>query len=222
MEFEQQQILTQHYSANYKGKWKNDSPDQSRVSMCRNIINTLSEIESTTGNVLNIGSGPQSLEKQLLSLYPNEQKVLTQFRYTTLDVAEIPAHKLLARSRGVTHTRASGLALPYPKNSFDLVVSNHAIDFLPEQALSEAFRVLNSKGHAIFYFHSPKMLPEDLSQIKDPAVRKFWTYLREQDVLYKSEGQIKSTLESKGFCVNSVKNNQDHSDRWWEVIAQKV
>jgi hypothetical protein len=105
-----------------------------------------------------------------------------------------------------------------------MVVSNHAIDFLNKigvDVYSEAFRVLRKGGYALFNFHHPSLV-EGIERVKSEEVRSFWTYLRENNVLFQDEDQIREKLESVGFSVLEVMLVKDGPDQWWEVVAQKV
>src|SRR5258708_339638 len=133
----------------------------------------------------------------------------TLFPYTTLFRSNI------------FHTQGSALNLPIADNSVGLVISNHAIDFLPTKAFNEAYRILVPKGVAIFNFHHPSMISEDLNEIKNNNVREFWKYLRENNILFDSETRIRQTMEGAGFIVNSVNINTDTRDKWWEVELTK-
>lgn len=216
-------IILSHYSHRYQYQ-KHDSPEQSRISLNRRIWNLLRNRKSLpTARILDIGSGPQSLEKQLfMGRDKGQADALKGYTFHTLDLAEISRRKLLAQDkRNVSHVRADAVRLPYRDGIFGLVVSNHAIDFAPRFALREAYRVLARGGTAIFCFHHPSMLPDDLSTVRNDTVRKYWTHLRENKVLYESEGQIRRTLEEMGYSNVEVSLGSDSMDQWWEVVANK-
>lgn len=213
-----QQLIDSFYTSVYRTE-KHDSPEESRVSLIRRIVTTLKS-GIPEPQILDIGSGPQSLEKQLFSGRPQSDiNFLKKFMFATLDVAEIYKKKLLAKK--ASHVRADALKLPFKSESFGLVVSNHAIDFLPRVAFQEARRVLVSGGKVIFYFHHPDMIPDDLSSVRNRMVRQFWQYLKDNEVLFKSEEEITETLQRAGFTLEEIIPNSDGQDKWWEVVASK-
>lgn len=194
---------------------KHDSPEKSRVSLTQRIKRTLSA-GIPRNEVLNIGSGPQSLERQLWKM--GDTSLFSRFRFSTVDVATISPKKLLGRNNpNITHTQASALNLPYGDETFGLIVSNHAIDFLPRNSFNEAYRVLAPNGKAIFYFHHPDMIPNDLDRVRNITVKNFWSHLRNNNLLFDSEQRIVDEMEAYGFFVESVKLNSDSRDKWWEV-----
>ncbi len=213
-----QQVIDSFYTCVYRTE-KHDSPEESRVSLTRRIVTTLKS-GITEPQILDIGSGPQSLEKQLLSGRPQSDiNFFKKFMFVTLDVVEIYKKKLLAKR--ASHVRADALKLPFKSESFGLVVSNHAIDFLPRAAFLEAHRVLAPGGKAIFYFHHPDMIPDDLSSVRNRMIRQFWQYLKNENVLFKSEEEITQTLQGAGFTLEEIIINSDSQDKWWEVFASK-
>lgn len=206
--------LQSFYSRLYASE-KHDSPELSRVSLARKVIKTL-EFGIQGKEVLNIGSGPQALEKQIWNM--GRRDLVDRFDFTTLDIAKIHPKKLLGKSLfNISHTQASALSLPYENSTFGLVVSNHAIDFLPSEAFGEARRVLDDGGKAIFYFHHPDMIPHDLREVRNEEVQKFWTYLRETNRLFDSSERIEHDMSVLGFNVDNVELNNDNTDKWWEV-----
>ena len=212
-------LLAEHYSDAYKGAIKHDSPEKSRVSMNQRILGLAAE--GILGKrVLSIGAGRQMLERQLLKHAGNKKGLMEGLRVVTMDIARIAARNLFAKKYGVEHTRADAVALPYPDNQFGLVVSNHAIDFAPQEAYGEVRRVLAPGGKAIFYFHHPSML-EAIDWVKNRGVNKLWQYLKDSRVLLENEEQIRDRLAKYGLEVEEVKLNTDGMDQWWEVAAHK-
>lgn len=218
------ELITEHYSAIYNAGEKHDSPEKSRTSMARRVWELLQN-GIPVNRILDIGAGPQILERQLYAGRPRSQTdFLRNFTFHTLDVAEISRRKLLAGKRqNVAHTRANAVSLPYKDGSFGMVVSNHAIDFAPiEDALREAYRVLAAEGIAIFYFHHPDMIPEDLSKVKNSRVRQAWQQLLDTNSLFRNEQQIRDSMTRAGFSEVGVLLATDGIDKWWEVTAKKI
>jgi ubiquinone/menaquinone biosynthesis C-methylase UbiE len=70
----------------------------------------------------------------------------------SLQTARRAVRKLAARLRHrVAYVRADALSLPFPADSFDLVVTSGVLEYLPLRAgLSELARVLAPGGHLLF------------------------------------------------------------------------
>src|SRR5258708_1113436 len=213
-------ILPKHYTGLYKTE-TSDSPDKSRTSLIRWI-----QEEATKGLskdvILNIGSGPQPLEAQMLRSEHKDNSLFKKIKIFTLDIANIRSSNLLVQRRNrlktrtdILHVQGSAFELPYRDNSIGMVVSNHAIDFLPDEVFKEAYRVLAPNGLALFNFHHPSMIPEDLEKFNlHENVREFWKFLKDNNRLFDSEGRIKKTMEGYGFQVNSINLNDDLIDKW--------
>ena len=133
----------------------------------------------------------------------------------------MPSKLLAQKIKSVQHSRADAVALPFQDGSFGLVVSNHAIDFAPQEAaFREAYRVLSDGGKGIFYLHHPSMLRE-FSEYEE--VRTFWQYLQENSILFASEEEIRDFLGKIGFIPKeiSTKSDKKKDDTWWEVVVEK-
>lgn len=215
-------LLGTHYTDLYRRE-KHDSPEAARISMIRRIKAALFD-HPQNRYVLDIASGPQSLERQLSKSFPpHEQTYFEGTRFVTVDYAIIAQCKLLgSRLKNITHIRCDAArSLPFKSDSFGLVVSNMGIDFLPREALGHASDVLTPGGKAIFHFHHPNMIPEDLTRVRNPRIKAFWTYLKERNVLFKSEVEIRASLKSVNLNVTEVAAQHDRYDTWWEVVARK-
>lgn len=216
----------------YETLWgceKHDSPDFSRLQLARILRNYLLRLSGRPDAVkmLSVASGPQALESYLLSLVSQSKASFASFRINTIDLARIYHKKLLASRRKpeqIVHNQMDATSLQFPDNSFDVVYSNLGIDFAPVTALAEARRVLKPHGVAIFNFHHRKMLPEDLSVVKNLSTREFWSHLKDYDRPYSSVEQIMQDLLTAGFASGSIavikecterENLTDH--HWWHV-----
>ncbi len=217
-ELQPRQFLRTHYGHAYGNGQKHDSPEESRVSMCRRIH----EVLRNPGNqkVLDLGSGPQSFFKQLLA-FKNSHVDLSEPAFFSLDQAPIPKSKLLARKYpNVTHVEGDGGSLPFQDEVFDIVTSNHAVDFFEEMAFTEAHRVLRTGGRAIFYFHHPDLLIlKDTLSVKE-TTRIFWEYLSRNQILFETPEEIDATL-SPLFRIDDISMASDSKDKWWEVVLSK-
>ena len=232
-----QETMEAFYTNIYKDQ-KHDSPDKSRLSIRTRIIAALQSLPYSSGNkplyLLDIGSGPQSLEKDILKTNP---KIDGRAKIISVDYADI--NNLLAERNtkknriseeslnikfSVEHVRASGINLPFKDASFDLIFSNHALDFIAfidKAAYIETYRVLSKGGQGIFYFHHPDMIPEDLSSIKNLYVKSIWSKLKSTKFLFDSEDAIKQELIKYGFKVEECYLNNDKENKWWETVLKK-
>jgi hypothetical protein len=103
-----------------------------------------------------MGAGKQILERELQQ-NPRFRKVADRVQIVTLDIALLGKHQLLADQ--VQHVVADGSQLPFAANTFDIVYSSMAIDFMPrEAAFSEIRRVSTSDASFHFNFHHPDLI----------------------------------------------------------------
>ncbi len=102
--------------------------------------------------VLDAGCGTGTLARQLRAIEP-------RLELTLFDLSP----EMLAHTADIPATRVEGsvLALPFPDNSVDLVVSSWVIETVPDpmQAVSEYLRVITDDGYVLYTFCS---LPEGL------------------------------------------------------------
>ena len=154
-DLDQEALLSGFYEKIYSLK-KHDSPDESRTSLVQRIKKLINEGEIFPNRVLDIGSGPQALEKQLLSRSQGGDSIRRgTSQFISVDLAKIMPVKLLSgKTKNVNHVQGNAINLPFKDKTFGLVVSNLAIDFCPqEEAFREAHRVLSDGGKGIFYLH---------------------------------------------------------------------
>jgi SAM-dependent methyltransferase len=220
--FDPDKHLKKFYTQLYASQEKHDSPDESRNSIIRRIKEFILRGQVSPPRVLNIGSGPQAIEKQMLTRTQGALLKQKNIEFVTIDLADIASSDLLSRDiEKVKHVRANAVNLPFADQSFGLVVSNHAIDFCPqEEAFKEVHRVLNTRGKGIFYLHHPSMLKE---MSRNPEVKVFWQYLKNNSILFSTEEDIIKFLEKVGFTATEISLNSDEmrTDTWWEVVAEK-
>lgn len=117
--------------------------------------------------MLSLGAGIQILEKEMQRALPEE--MLQSLEIITLDIADIDSKQLLAGN--YSHATADGSVLPFTSDSFDIVYSNMAIDFMPRQAFEEAYRVLDSDGTLLVNFHHPNLITINRLKIDEVAHR---------------------------------------------------
>lgn len=102
------------------------------------------------GQVLEIGAGSGAMAYGLLSSYPGVTMTVTDVDPQMVCAA---AGQLAPFGDRVTARRADATALPFPRCSFDTVLSwimlHHTLKW--EQALAEAVRVVRPGGHVVGY-----------------------------------------------------------------------
>lgn len=241
MGVEQAVRLDHHYTRAYRNTSINhDSPETSRVQMIRRIVDVLLN-DMPNNRVLNVGSGPQMLERQLMRGFGVSGKLirertglttrefLEKFQYTTMDIATLPYNRLLARQyERVSHVQADALSLPFANNAFGLVVSNVAIDFIPrddyDQPYRETYRVTAPGGTNLYNFHHPEMIPGDIMSRdgSKSGVIAHWQYLVRNGVLFESEQQIEDCLGRVGFSDIEASVQTEGNEIWWQVSARKL
>ncbi len=218
------EIYTDFYTRN-----KNDSPDESRFALARKLDKYAAWF-SKEDLVLDMGAGRQALERDYLS----SRNPKPEFKIVTLDIARVTNGQLLARNYPqVRHVIQDGSSMEFDNDTFSLLVSNLALDFMPRTALKEAYRVLKPGRHALVNLHHPELIPEDLDEeikrreilgyrhgrIYNKRMRtlQFWKYLRDNQILFTSPAEINQAFSSAGFGVECVKEASDREDKWWEV-----
>lgn len=216
-----------HYSAFYVND-NEDSPDRSRIYLLRRIKNCVGDFGKNDW-VLDIGAGKQVLEKEYITLRHGSPP---PFNLITLDVAELRKYQLLATNYKIPHIKANGTELPFHDESFSLIVSSMALDFMPRDAITEVYRTLKPGRYALVTLHHRSLIPDDLDELirnegilgrrrnyfrRDLRVYNFWRYLRDNNILFKDADQIKDVFGEAGFRVERVEEVKFHSDIWWEV-----
>lgn len=221
--------LGKDYTSYYRSM-KEDSPESSRRSM----LIRLRRLASTypNGYMLDLGAGRQILERQ----WKGFSHTPLPFFITTLDIADLANHQLLAPQRmNARHIRGNGSTLPFKSNLFNIVICNMALDFMSPVAKHEMHRV--TKDFALVNLHHPSLL--DLIDFYLPRYYElgpdekrtidFWLFLRDSNVLYQSEDQIIDEFQAVGFEVQHIALGSEshnhkpgiHVNRWWEVDLKK-
>lgn len=102
------------------------------------------------GDVLEIGAGSGAMAEELLTSFPTVTATATDFDDEMVDSIATRLEPFAGRA---TVRHADATALPFPDNSFDVVLSwamlHHTVEW--EQALAEAVRVLRPGGHVVAY-----------------------------------------------------------------------
>lgn len=220
-----------------------DSPFHARISMVKRIHSLLESCKSENLNVLNLGSGPQLLEWMLYDLANRGQHGLNQdnlqnfnnTNFITLDRAKIPSRHLLTSKQdfdvpNINHINADAHNIPIAEGTQNIVVSNFAIDFIPdrEQIYSKVYSLLGPGGKLIANFHHPVLEADGYGRTHICSGDNDY---REHTAMYSSAEDIKRDLFEAGFTSVVVKecNNHERQDdnyegpdeTWWEIIATK-
>lgn len=202
---------------------KEDSPDQSRLLLARKSKPIISGLGSRD-YVLDLGAGRQIFEREYVRSYGQPA-----YQIVTVDIAEIRRRQLLTKIGDISHVRASGSHLPFNNESFSLVVSNMALDFMPENTIDELHRVMKPGSVGLVNLHHPDLIPEDLESRlsqshlteRQRRVHEFWKYLRENNILYSDEFEILNKFFLHGFYVKGIDRVVEHEDTWWELEVIK-
>ncbi len=225
--------LADHYHRLYC-KDKHDSPDKSRQAMAREMRDRLISQPLQPRRILELGSGPQALLKQLISFAKPQLK---DVQYVTVDIAPIDLSRLLVlkplKENGmfdpnhpfagnVLHMQANGAYIPFASNSMGMLVSNMALDFMPPQTLAECARVLHPSGSVLLNLHHPSMKVESSMMAARPSVQAFWEHLKENHVLFENTDQIADRLSQVGLTPQVIEEQSDQRDVWWHVSATKM
>jgi ubiquinone/menaquinone biosynthesis C-methylase UbiE len=102
------------------------------------------------GDVLEIGAGSGAMAVELLATYPDVRLTVTD---VDDEMVKVASARLSSFGDRVTARSADANALPFPDDTFDVVLSwvmlHHTLEW--EQALAEAVRVLRPGGHLVGY-----------------------------------------------------------------------
>ena len=227
MSIDSEVLLRNHYTKVYAGSGsdKSDSPERARDSLLKALAEEIDESQPCV--IFDDGGGRQVLARQLRSrgLIDEKAKVIT------LDSATIDRDKLLERNNPqVEQVQGNGRHLPIRERSVDYVVSSMAADMMGPGAFEEIHRVLKPERPALFTLHHPSQIPKDVDQrVRDPSLtdrqRRVFTYQKyqkDEDVLFKSEAEIRETLGEAGLKVEEVRLENDRNGRqWWFVRSRK-
>ncbi|MBI2049546.1 methyltransferase domain-containing protein [Candidatus Roizmanbacteria bacterium] len=215
---------------------REDSPDESRASLIQRVHPFIEALPEGM-RVLDLGAGREIFEKEYEDTY-----VKPKCEIVPLDIAEISKERLLTKD--YPHIRATGRSLPFKKDSFGMVISNLAFDFMLPEALPELNRVIKPGGLIFLNLHHPSLLRYDIDNELVQTLRKighdrkfkrkvseklllkravllYHRQLRDDKSLFESEGQIKSYFTNGGFDVLTVGTKSDLRDKWWEVDLVK-
>jgi len=156
----------------------------------------------------------------------------------TVDNATIPRKRLLVQGRQhkktfipppVYHINADSVHLPFAHETFQIAISNMALDFMPRETIDELYRVMQPNAHIFLNLHHPDLIYGELSKFEprfnelQPSQQEtvlFWRYLVDQQMLYHSEDECLNVFQERGFQINHIRQNQEGymtNDKWWEI-----
>ncbi len=222
---EQEKQLTQRFFDTakqiYSEYYEKNGPTErfiSRIAIIKRMHKKLKELSSGDNkkiSILDIGSGPQPLEQYFTTMYKDET-YFTKLNMFSMDIAEINPKNLLS-SKNTQHIQADARALPFVDKSMDIIVSNMAIDFLPEKALIEVSRILKKGGSVFFNFHS--LSPNELWDYQSAIAE----YERRYSMVTWGKEMVKAKFNQYGFEIVEIVNKIDIEwrEKWLEIEAVK-
>ncbi|MCM8763346.1 MAG: methyltransferase domain-containing protein [Candidatus Omnitrophica bacterium] len=152
------QVVREKRSQVIKKKFSRVAPNYDRYADIQRyfgqmLLKELKKDGILTKKILDIGTGTGSLLKLLNSLYPKAEIVGVDMSWGMLEIAKEKIDKVL---------QADAVNLPLKNNSFDLVISNLALQWVIdlEAALFEVLRVLKREGRFYFTTFGPQTLKE--------------------------------------------------------------
>ena len=152
-----------------------DSHIRSRQIIISELIQSVYSLSSefqSSFPILSVGAGRQIVELELRR-HPDWRNLAHRVNLVTLDAADIYKKNLLVtNSEQMQHISADGSFLPFADDSFPIVYSNVAIDFMPRKAFNEVARVLMPRGIFIANLHHPNIIFGKQEEKKEPQRKK--------------------------------------------------
>lgn len=174
-------------------------------------------------SILELACGSGRLTKHLSAAFPaTTSLVATDINPDMLELAQ----QQLSNS-SITFQLADAQQLPFTDQSFDLILNQFGLMFLPDQqgGVNEAFRVLNPGGHFVFTTwdlpaNMPlfKLLIEEIiiPVFKEEDTSRFYTPFSLYD-----PGRLKNFLEQAGFnsCQVIPMKYKGHADSPQQIVT---
>lgn len=164
--------------------WLDQKRDQDRIALMRRLLPvTLEDCE-----ILEIGSGVGTF-----NLTASQQNLNIQGVEPVAELVALSEERLAEAGITADIRVGSGEKLPYPDNSFDLVVSFQVLEHVddPAKTIYEALRVLRPEGYIFFNIPSYHSFWEGHYGIfwwpnlhKYPALMRFYIRLMKRDPYY--------------------------------------
>ncbi|PZD71020.1 Demethylmenaquinone methyltransferase [Acaryochloris thomasi RCC1774] len=154
---------------------------------------------SSSANVLDVGCGTGEFEQRLVKEHPDQHVVGVDLSENMLEIAQ----KKFSSHSNVQFQHASVLALPFPKQTFDVVVSANAFHYFdqPLAALAEVKRVLKPQGQLIILDWCRDFLLckvcDAVLKIFDSAHQQCYTQAEFHQLLASAQFEISQTTKDR-------------------------
>ncbi len=171
------------------------------------------KIINTDGLMLDVGCGEGRHIFGVMQEYPNMKCIGIDPHDDSLKKAEegYEYFKTISNA-GAEFMEASAYALPFPDESFDLIVCSEVLEHLHEynDAVQEIYRVLKKGGK--FYASVPASWPEKICW----ALSKEYQNQPGGHLRIFNQKNLVKEIESKGFnLLSSEKFHAIHAPYWW-------
>ena len=167
----------------------------------------------SSDKILDIACGTGEFERLILSKHPDQQLI-------GIDISEKMLHCAREKCRtypNVAFLKADASSLPFPDQSFDLVISANSLHYFdkPSVSLAEMRRVLLPTGSLVI-----------LDWCKDYLIcRCFDFFLRRTERGYHScytQRELHCLLAAAGFTIQSTRKIKLGSFFWGHMIAAAI
>lgn len=134
-----------------------DSPEKSRQYLICKLLPVIREKLKNQPRItiLDVGSGKQIFEKEAQE-HQELASMQERIDWFTIDIATLSSKSLL--STIAEHVQANGAELPFADNTFDVIFSSMAVDFMPRSTFLEIQRVAKSSADVLINFHHPDLI----------------------------------------------------------------
>jgi len=156
-------------------------------------------------DILETATGTGIVTRAVSEAVPHAHIVATDINPGMLQVAEDHAH-----SERVRFEQANAQELPYPDESFDLVICQFGVMFFPDkvQANREASRVLRGDGHYLLVTFD-RLERNPVPQTADQAVASLFPddpprYMERGPFSYSDPAAIEHDLQAAGFTAIQI------------------
>jgi ubiquinone/menaquinone biosynthesis C-methylase UbiE len=156
-------------AATYDGKWGIDFGEIGRAQVLGKVRKLLgSELEKGFESALEIGAGTGYFSLNLMRAGMIADLTCTDISTGMLDVLQANARRLGLDD--VATVQADAESLPFPDNSYDLVIGHAVLHHLPDldRAFSELRRVLRPGGRIVFA-GEPSLLGDRIARVPKRA-----------------------------------------------------
>lgn len=215
------EAYTQYYQTeNY------DSPERSRHQLIERLLTGTEQLlrqreqsgDTTPLRILDMGAGKQILESEL-QRHTRFKRISNRVHIITLDIARLDKAQLLAQD--VDHVTADGSNLPFANDTFDVVYSSMAIDFMPRnRTFREVKRVLKAGGKIFINFHHPDLI--DIKWREQETILQGIRDAARQARQLQNHAQNSSKLDQRLRLVErqreSLQQNYQHNEQFFGQV----